>query len=204
MCLLLESIRYQDGRFHLLEYHLERMRSSCEKLNLPIPTDLQKHLTPPTGLQKGRWKVRVLYDSEIKNVEWLPYQKAQTKRVLLIAKNSLNYSLKLANRSFFEGLKTNHPNFDDFIIVKNNQITDGTYSNILVKLNGRWFTPSHPLLKGVQRQFLLNSGLIHPIPISPEILLNQAEQIKLINAMMPMEDCIDLVTENIYIDEKVR
>lgn len=196
---LLESIRYENDRFHLLNYHMERMRSSCQKLNLPTPTDLQKHLSTPDGLEKGKWKVRVLYDSEIKSAEWLPYHKAQPKRVLLIENNSINYSLKWADRGFFEELKTRYQNFDDFIIVKNNQITDGTYSNILVKLNGRWFTPLHPLLKGVQRQYLLDSGLIHPLPISPDILLNQAEEIKLINAMMPLEDCIDLKSDNIFV-----
>ena len=69
------------------------------------------------------------------------------------------------------------------MIVKNNLLTDTSTCNIALFNGQDWYTPERPLLKGVQRQYLLSKGLIKTkdIYISDLIKYNR---IRLFNALI--------------------
>ncbi len=75
----------------------------------------------------------------------------------------------------------------EIIIVKNNHITDSSFSNLLFKKGKEWFTPSRYLLNGVQRQYLLKNKKIKEAEIT---LQNIAEysHFQIINAMNDFDD----------------
>ena len=49
---------------------------------------------------------------------------------------------------------------DDILIIKNGFVTDSSYCNIVFFDGLSWVTPKYPLLKGVQRNFLLKNKII--------------------------------------------
>ena len=201
MSLLLESILYQNGRFPLLEYHIRRMEKSCREMGWELPGELDRHLTPPPVVGEGKYKVRILYDRAIADSEWIAYQKMQPVRVGLVNAGDFSYRLKFADRSFFSAQREKWRTFDDLIFVKNGLVTDSSYCNVLARIDGRWLTAEKPLLKGVRRSFLLDGGLIETTDLKPFHLLEKAEEIRLINALMPLDDCIVLKPEQIFMVE---
>lgn len=201
MSLLLESILYQNGRFSLLDYHILRMEKCCREMGWEFPPDLDRHLKPSTRAVDGKYKVRILYNRKIGQSEWIPYQKASPERVGIVNAGDFSYSLKYADRSFFTEQKAKWSIYDDLIFEKKGLITDSSYCNLLARINDRWLTPAKPLLQGVRRSYLLDRGLVVTADLSPEHLLEKATEIRLINALMPFDDCIVLKPEQIFMVE---
>jgi 4-amino-4-deoxychorismate lyase len=71
--------------------------------------------------------------------------------------------------------------------VKNNHITDTSYSNLLFLKGKDWFTPSTFLLNGVQRQHLLKKKKIKETEITLQSL-SEYSHFQLINAMNDFDD----------------
>lgn len=203
MSLLLESILYERGKMPLLDRHIQRMNRSREiMLKCSNPLIFPHRLSPPENLQSEKLKLRILYDCQITSLSWIPYQKAKPKKILVVESPKINYSLKYADRTPIDQLKSLYADYDDLILLHNEVITDATYSNILLKIGGSWYTPSNPLLNGIRRQFLIQRGLIQPAYLRKEDLA-LATAIKLINAMMPMNDCIDLAPDQLVFNKKL-
>ena len=77
----------------------------------------------------------------------------------------------------------NRKEADDIIIIRNGQVTDSYYAN-LVFYDGRdWWTPQSPLLKGIKREFLLNKNHVKTRKIY-EGDLKSFKKASLINAML--------------------
>ena len=86
---------------------------------------------------------------------------------------------------------------DDILIVKNGLITDSSFCNIIFKNEEGLFTPLNPLLKGTKRQYLLDKNIIKEREIYLQNL-NEYNEVILINAMIDIEDNINLKVENIH------
>jgi len=85
---------------------------------------------------------------------------------------------------------------DEILIIKQNLITDTSFSNITFFDGTRWITPSSPLLAGTMRSFLIQKQVI----VEKEIRvtdLKDFEKARLINAMLPFESGSDIPVENI-------
>ena len=98
----------------------------------------------------------------------------------LVENNDFSYDFKFADRTEFEKMKKK-ARAQEIIIVKNGQITDTSFSNLLFLKNQTWYTPKNFLLNGVQRQNLLKQGIIkrnrnHPAK-SKRILSFSAHQL---------------------------
>ena len=76
---------------------------------------------------------------------------------------------------------------DEIIIVKNNHLTDTSYSNVLFKKGKEWFTPKTYLLNGVQRQNLLKNKKIKEAEITLQNL-KEYSHFQIINAMNDFDD----------------
>ena len=87
-------------------------------------------------------------------------------------------------------------NCDDILIIKNNKITDTSFTNIAFYDGIKWVTPAFPLLKGTKRQKLIDENKI----IEVDILLSDLNKFKkaiLFNSMLDLEDQMYIEIDNI-------
>jgi len=73
------------------------------------------------------------------------------------------------------------------LIVKNGEVTDASFANIVFYDGKKWVTPKNPLLQGTQRAWLLDSGMITEAIITPGDLPGFIEA-RIINSMIRFED----------------
>ncbi|MBL7139067.1 MAG: aminotransferase class IV [Bacteroidales bacterium] len=187
MCLLLETIRVEEGKFCHPGYHQARMDRSrkalfhtSRKLNLldvPVPADL------PSGV----FKCRIIYGIQIEQVAFFPYTPKPIHTLVLVYADSFEYPFKYADRSGIKRLLHDHGTFDEIILVKNECITDTSFSNLAFLSGATWFTPVEPLLNGTCRQRLMDQGVLKTRVIKPSDL-PQFSHVSLINAMLDLTD----------------
>ncbi|MGH2645634.1 MAG: hypothetical protein ACRDE2_16915, partial [Chitinophagaceae bacterium] len=99
----------------------------------------------------------------------------------------IDYHLKFANRECFTRLKSGLQEGSEILIIKNKLLTDTTFTNVALFDGTKWFTPEVPLLEGIQRNFLINEGII----FAEEIRLKDLyffKKIKLFNAMINWDE----------------
>ncbi len=187
-----ESIRLQDGVFHLLPWHQARMertiRAHFEMESFPQLNDFLNTFIPP---QHGCFKFRISYGKSLAAPELIPYRAKSIRSLRLVFANDLDYSFKSTNRQQLDTLLNQRGNCDDVLIIKNGQVTDTSYCNIVFFDGKRWITPSRPLLEGVQRAFLIQKGIIQKAEISAEDLF-RFQSFQLINAMLPWESAVEV------------
>ena len=187
-----ESIRLQEGVFHLLPWHQARMertiRAHFEMESFPQLNDFLNTFNPP---QKGCFKCRIKYGQSLEVPEIIPYRAKSIHSLHLVSANDLEYSFKSTHRQQLDALLTQRGNCDDVLIIKNGYVTDTSYCNIVFFDGKRWITPTRPLLEGVQRGFLIQKGIIHEAEISSEDLF-RFQSFKLINAMLPWESAVEV------------
>lgn len=192
---LLESIYLNDGEFRNLGYHEARMRESVNVLfNQSRSFDLFHELTQQSLPAEGLYKTRVIYNTAILKIEFVPYVSKSVKSLKLIEANDISYPHKFIDRSRLTELYSQRGTAEDILIVKNGLITDTYYGNIIFKKKGLWYTPASYLLKGTMRQSLLDAGLIK------EALIDQTnythfESCKIINAMLGIDASEIMVTD---------
>jgi 4-amino-4-deoxychorismate lyase len=76
-------------------------------------------------------------------------------------------------------------------------VADSSYSNLVFRnKQGDWITPATYLLPGTKRAFLLKNKMIAEQEISIADIKKYSE-VKLINAMIDIEDTSGIPTENI-------
>jgi 4-amino-4-deoxychorismate lyase len=186
MSLLLESIYLKDGVFRNLEYHEARMRNTSTMLFGKYAINLEEFLSQVAIPTNGLFKTRVIYDTAIRNIEFVQYKPRLVQSLKLIHDNDISYAHKFLDRSHLENLFAQRGAADDILIVKSGKFNDTVYANIIFKKENRWYTPSAFLLKGTMRQSLLDTGLIEETSINVSNY-NQFQSLKLINSMMGMD-----------------
>ncbi len=184
MSRLIESIRLQNGNFHRMRYHQERMDRSVKELfgqknTINLFESLLKKNPPKSGL----YKCRVVYAQQIESMEFAPYTAKPVNNLKIVYDHEIEYTHKLEDRSKIELLFNQRQYCDDILIVKNGFVTDSSYSNILFYDGGKWITPDTPLLKGTMRQFLLDTAEVKAIPIQVRDIPS-FKAFRLINAML--------------------
>ncbi|MDD5571318.1 MAG: aminotransferase class IV [Bacteroidales bacterium] len=188
MCLLLETIKVLNKEFNNIELHNERFNKSRKDLfDCGDFINIKKNISIPENLDSGLYRCRVLYKKEIEKTEFIHYKPKKIKTLKIVECNEIEYSYKFADRIIFENLKNKYPDFDEILIVKNNFITDTSFSNIVFFDGGKWLTPSTPLLKGTKREDLLRKKLIFEEQIKPGDL-NKFKKACLINAMLDIDE----------------
>lgn len=184
MSRFLESLKISEGKAYNLEYHQARIDQTARFFGFSgfCLKKLEESIVFP---QKGLFKWRILYaETGVTFQEILPYTPKIISKFILTSAEKLDYSFKYADRSAFPSY-----NFEadtEPIFVRNGLLTDATFANLIFRKNGEWFTPKAPLLKGTQRQFLIDNHRISERNISVENL-SEFQGFKLINAMMGMD-----------------
>ena len=195
---LLETIKFENGKFANLELHQERMDKSQKELfdcenKIDLVSELKMFLAKSrtSYINHKIYKCRIVYSKTLQNIELLPYSSPSIKSLKLVFDDSINYNFKFENRERINQLFAKRKNSDEILIVKNDLITDTSFCNILFFNGKKWLTPEKPLLKGIQRQFLLNNEIIETANISPNDLHNFTKA-RLVNAMIGFEDMLDI------------
>lgn len=190
----IETIRYAEGRFHLLDLHNKRMAATMYEVygiagsQVPVLQDTlhRLHIDVPGGV----FKYRIIYDTKIRKIEFEAYTPRIVRSLMTVnAPQNFDYRLKQADRTALTSLTEKKGACDEILIIKNGLITDTSYSNIVFKGSSGIYTPRNPLLNGVMRQHLLiNKDIVEYNLTVNDILPGNSLGITeayLINAMMP-------------------
>lgn len=189
MSLFFETLRVEEGKLFNLEGHTRRLhRTRYEIFGLDTPLDLAAFIGPvPT---RGLYRCRVLYDRELRSVEFHSYRGRDLGSFRLVH-SSIRYPHKAAHRREIDELFAGRGAADDILIVSpEGLLRDTSIANIALKLGGRWWTPSAPLLPGTMREKLLNEGFIEERELVVEDL-KSAESFAVMNAMVGFSEIAD-------------
>jgi len=188
MCLLLETIKIENGRICNLEYHNRRFNASrWVKFGIKYRLDLASVIQIPADLGEGVFRCRVLYKRDIEKIEFVQHKPFAAGSLKLVFWDDIDYSVKYADRELLMRLFEKRGDCDEILIVKNGFISDTSISNIAFrKGEGKWVTPDTPLLNGTMRMYLLETGQLTEVSLRPEDLQNYSGA-KMINCMMDLE-----------------
>lgn len=203
----IESIRIQERKIHLLEYHQARVNQTFKSFGKTNYLDLKKIINTLNHDEKGLYKLRIVYDLEGRyQTQIVPYIFGQIENFELVENNEMDYSFKYENRSAFENL-IKQSDAQEVIVVKDNYITDTSYANLLFLKGKTWYTPTTYLLNGVQRQYLLKKKKIKETEITLDNI-REFSHVQIINAMnthdndfiYPIEHIINLPKDTSYLE----
>ncbi len=184
MCRLLESIKVENGTIHHLIYHEQRIRRAQQGLFGEVTIQrVADQITIPEYAQQGLYKCRIVYRRAIEQVEFIPYYQRAVRTLRRVHCDTIDYPHKYEDRRLLIELFAQRGDCDDILIIKNGLVTDTSYANIIFFDGQRWVTPAHPLLRGIQRQYLLDQGVISTEAIG-EKDLPSFQQFRLINALL--------------------
>lgn len=184
MSRLIESIRLYNGAFSRLEWHQMRINKAFKELFNSTPKWILDVILKDSDCPvNGLYKCRMVYDASAYAIEFEPYQPKLINTVKIVEASSLSYGHKFEDRSAINELFKMRGSCDDILILKNNQVTDTSFANIVFKKNDKWFTPDTPLLPGTMRQFLLDRKVISVTSIRKEDI-RKYTFFKLVNSML--------------------
>lgn len=187
MSQFIESIKVEDQEVFLLELHQKRVNQTFAHFGKEGSIDLAKIFKHLEHDEDGMYKLRVSYDLDKRiRTQMIPYAIPEIQDFQLVENNSFDYSFKFEDRKELEKMKMKSK-AEEIIIVKNNHITDTSFSNLLFQKGKDWFTPTTYLLNGVQRQNLLKQKKIKETEITLQNL-KQFSHFQLINAMNDFDD----------------
>jgi 4-amino-4-deoxychorismate lyase len=185
---LVESLKLKDGFIQNPEYHNQRLNRSKAELFPGSPeVELGTLITIPEEYQHGIFKIRVLYDQFVREIEFSPYQYRSIQSLKVVHHESVDYHIKYTDRQILQQLFDQRGDCDDIIIVKNDFVGDSYSANLLFFEGKNWYTPTTPLLKGTKRQFLLDQGVISEKEIR-EKDIRIYQKVGLINALIDFDE----------------
>ena len=184
MSRLIESIKLENGRFHRLHFHQDRVdRSLFDLFKLKSTINLFDVLTQQQHPKSGLYKCRIVYRENIESIDFIPYEFKPVQSLKVVHDASIEYPYKYEDRSKLNALVEQRQFCDDVLIVKNGLVTDSSYSNIIFSDGYKWITPKTALLKGTMRQFLLDTAEIKEETITIQDIPS-LKTFRLINAML--------------------
>lgn len=184
MSRFIESIKLLDGQFYRLPFHQDRVNGVFECFFPNIkPFDLVELLKNKNFPNKGIYKCRIVFESDIQLIEFVPYTRRDIKSLKLVETQIEPSTYKSEEREKINKAYNQRANCDDIIMLNHGYLSDASYWNIALWNGQNWYTPTRPIIYGTQRAALLHSGEIIEKNISKEDLLNY-KYIRLFNAMI--------------------
>lgn len=182
----IETLRLEDGKVQLQPLHRARMERTARDSGFVCPPMPPLEQLCPEPLRKGRVKCRFVYRESIRELSFTSY----TPRIIhsfapMALPVGYTYSYKSTDREVLNRLKEGCAADEVLLVDSEGRITDCSFANLAFHREGRWYTPDTPLLEGVQRQFLIQEGLLTPCTIRVADLEGY-DQIQPINAMLPL------------------
>ena len=184
MCRFIESIKLAEGRFYRLELHQARVDKAFADFYPAVkPMSLAELLLKSDFPETGIHKCRIVFDTEVQLIEYIPYVRREVKSLKLVETEAETLFYKKEDRTELNKAFAQRGDCDDVLLVKNGLLTDTSYSNIALFDGKNWITPKVPLLFGVNRaQLIAENRLIQKdIKVSE---LYHFQRIRLFNAMI--------------------
>ena len=193
----IETLQIIDGHFTNPIPHIQRIRTTLAEIGTsnPILPTFSDTLIPEDK-RKGNVKCRYLYNIHKGEIEFADYTPRQIHTLQLIEGNHVDYHLKYADRQVLNNLRAQRGICDDILIIKNGEITDTSYSNVVLFDGSRYIIPRAYLLNGTRRRQLLANGTATEARITPDDLHN-FQCLYLINAMLDIKNNICVEVKNI-------
>ena len=183
MCRFIESIQLNDNEFKCLDLHQERIRLAMADYYPGVKTfDLTDTLSKSPFPSKGCFKCRIVYDTKIRLLEFIPYVKREIHSLRLVEVDIESVPYKKEDRSLMNAAFALRGDCDDIIMVKNGLLTDTSYTNIAFFDGTYWYTPRLPLVYGIKRSQLIKEGQLIEKDITVVDLVN-FNRVSLFNAM---------------------
>lgn len=170
-----------------MDLHQKRVNQTFSHFGKEDSIDLAKIYKNLQHDEDGLFKLRIAYDLDKRiRTQMIPYAIPEIQDFKLVENNSFDYSFKFEDRKELDKMKAK-AKAEEIIIVKNNHITDTSFSNLLFLKGKDWFTPSTYLLNGVQRQHLLKQKKIKETEITLQNI-KQFTHFQIINALNDFDD----------------
>ena len=201
---LIETMRADSsGNVELLALHLDRLEASAKSLGFQIPDRnyIQQQIenkishSPTQTNARTDWRVRLLLSAAGSlTIETAPLPQLSGIPFVTIAPELLESKHPLLQhkttfRPWYAQAATwlaAHPEYFDLIYLnEQDEICEGSRSNIYIKKNGEWVTPalSSGLLGGVYRRHLMNTRQIREGTLTRADLCNPSAEIRLSNGL---------------------
>lgn len=191
--LLLETLLWDGKRYQELRRHLERLAASAEyfryRCDLESVGAALDAASGETGSSPAR--VRLTLSAQGRTEVSVESLEVSDEPVVLaiddVPVDSTDPMLfhKTDARQRYDDRLARHPGVDDVVLVnERGEITETTIANLLVRIEGRWFTPplNSGCLPGVYRSKLLAAGEVVERVLTPDDLAN-AEEIAVVNSV---------------------
>jgi len=188
MCLFIETICYEQGRFQRIELHNERFNRTREQFfGLQNPVQLELLLSVPADLKDKTVKCTVTYGTEIVRIDYNLYKIRPVHSLQMVYDDTIDYAYKYADRIKLNSLFNLRQQSDDILIIKNGLITDTSYANVIFKKEDKWYSPQNPLLRGTRIDAYFREGKVSPALLRPTDLFHFSEA-RIVNAMISIEN----------------
>lgn len=170
---LLESLLIEDGKYFLLEEHLQRLRNSADYFRFefsikPIENALQKFAKE---FNKGEMKVRLILDKLGDfTIEGQPISEIKGSVTGILAPKPIDRDNpflyhKTTHRDVYTSFQKNKPTavYDVLLWNQDREITEFTNGNVILEIDGQLWTPpiQSGLLSGTYREWLIKKGIIN-------------------------------------------
>lgn len=181
MSLFLETIAIINRMPQHIDYHQKRV-DTCSLVQL------EPFLNRITVATSQKYKLSIVFnETQVDKYQLIPYYPIRIESFKLLIDNYIDYSFKYADRTHLDKLKAKKGNCDEVIIIKNEEVTDCTFANLIFYNGQQWVTPKNPLLKGTCRARLIENGFITPQIITVQELSTYTKMM-LINAMLDFDE----------------
>ncbi|WP_295708291.1 bifunctional anthranilate synthase component I family protein/class IV aminotransferase [uncultured Neisseria sp.] len=197
---IFETMRVEDKQCRLLDLHLGRLNSSAQALNLPWPENAAEQIQHYIdALPSGLFRVKATLFSDGLALSHAAVSELDGQQYVILSERTLSQRdylrrFKTTRREMFDqAWKTAEGQgvFDSLFFNSDGLLLEGGRSNVFIKYQGQWLTPSLDLdiLNGVMRQAVLKqpqlylgADTIKETHITRAMLEN-AEEIRLSNAL---------------------
>lgn len=197
MCQFIETIKVKNKKFFNLPYHQKRFdKARRDFFRISQPSDALYNIQLPNNIDNGLYKCRVIYSDAIKKIEFIKYTAPIINSLKIVRCDDIDYSYKYTNRKKLNQLKEGRGECDDILIVKDVEVTDISFGNIVFYDGIHYVTPKNPLLKGTMRAKLLDNKQIIEKVISVNDIWS-FQKVFIINALLSLDDNVCIAVENI-------
>lgn len=197
---IFETLRVENRQCALLDRHLCRLKAAAQALNLPLPDGCENQIKQYIArLPDGVFRVKALLASDGISLSRAVLNHLADKQRVIISPTILpaqNYlrRFKTTHRTLFDQAwqtAETQGAFDSLFFNSDGILLEGGRSNVFVKYQGQWLTPSLDLdiLNGVMRQAVLDESqkYLHTNQVIETHItqktLQEAEEIRLSNAL---------------------
>ena len=200
MSRFIESIRFCNGKTDNLALHQERVNVTFARFFADsMPIHLEKIIAKHPHSEGGLFKLRIVYDRELRELEYQAYRHPQYEQyVLYEIPKKFAYKYKSTERELFDKISSLFPPSVLPLLIQNGRVTDATFTNLIFNKNGEWYSPAEPLLFGTRLKNLVNASKVKLRVIKADEI-ESYDSIIPINAINHPGEAGEVSTESLFI-----